>query len=117
MYVIVGLLLWGFGLFWIGIALTASLYYMKCFQKGSCPVEDQYPPKRLKFNIGFWTIIFPLATLTFATFQLTIYTEFLFFYVMSWIFCGAVLIISLVVHFYTLKSVFFNPDEFWASFR
>lgn len=127
---ITALFLWGLGIFWIGLAITGSFYHsgwldFKFFQTTNqkFTVTDNTIPKpaptptKVPFNIGFWAIIFPIATMTFATFEITIFTQFMFFYVMSWIFCSAVLIVSLVVKFHTVRYVIFKPSEFWSKFH
>ena len=58
-----GLFLWGFALFWFFIA-ALTLY--------------QHTSK-IKFNLSFWGIIFPIATFTFSTYQLTIITGMVLF--------------------------------------
>ena len=50
-------------------------------------------------------MIFPLATLTFATFQLEIYTGFVFFRVCSWIFGLGVVLGAVIVHVMTYVMI------------
>lgn len=103
----VGFFMWGFGVFLLGIALMTSISYSTRFRKQA---------KGLPFNLGYWAMIFPLATLTFCTYQLTIYTEFMFFYVFSWIFGLSVVLGSTAVHVTTIYYAFRKPDEFWGAF-
>ncbi len=51
----VGILLWGFGAWWLLIASGITLYYSK---------------QRIPFNLGWWGYTFPLGVFTLATFQL-----------------------------------------------
>jgi C4-dicarboxylate transporter/malic acid transport protein len=53
--VIGGLLFWGYGLWWLGLALLKTLRYLR----------DGLP-----FNLGWWAFTFPLAVYTLATFAL-----------------------------------------------
>lgn len=60
----IGLLLWGFALFWIFTAFITVLHHKN----------------NIKFNLSFWSIIFPIATFNFSTYQLAILTGFWFFH-------------------------------------
>jgi C4-dicarboxylate transporter/malic acid transport protein len=53
--VIGGLILWGYGLWWLGLALLKTQRYLR----GGLP-----------FNLGWWAFTFPLAVYTLATFAL-----------------------------------------------
>lgn len=105
---LVGIMMWGFGVFWLGIAIMTSLSHSKFISKTE---------GGLVFNLGYWTMIFPLATLTFATFQLEIYTGFLFFRVCSWIFGLGVVLGAVIVHVMTGFHAVFKSEEFWGKFK
>ena len=53
--VIGGLLLWGYGLWWLGLALLTTRRYLR---------------EGLPFNLGWWAFTFPLAVYTLGTFAL-----------------------------------------------
>jgi C4-dicarboxylate transporter/malic acid transport protein len=56
-----GLLLWGYGLWWLGLALLTTRRYLR---------------EGLPFNLGWWAFTFPLAVYTLATFALARATGF-----------------------------------------
>ena len=96
-----GLFLWGFALFWFFIA-ALTLY--------------QHTSK-IKFNLSFWGIIFPIATFTFSTYQLTIITGMVLFKFMSIFLMSFILMASFCVHFCTLWEVLLNGEVFWGKFK
>ena len=106
------LLIWSFGIFWIFVCATSSL--RNYFTSNSS--ESETTTTKQIFNTSYWSIIFPLATMTFATYQLTIVTDFMFFYVLSWIFTLIVLGLSLLVHTKTIYAVIFTASEFWRFY-
>ena len=95
-----GLLLWGFALFWIFAAFLTVLHHKN----------------NITFNLSFWSIIFPMATFTFSTYQLAILTDFWLFHVISIFLAAAIFLTAIIVHVFTLCEVFFNSNKFWASF-
>lgn len=105
---LIGLMMWGFGLFWLATAALTSLSHTRYFSKKK---------EGLMFNLGYWTIIFPLATLTFATFQLTIYTNYAVFKWFSWVFGMGVVLGSASIHLMTIYHAFFKPVKFWSKFK
>ena len=105
---LIGLLSWGFGIFLVIAAAVCSMSHCKIF--GECN-------EGLPFNLGYWAIIFPIATYTFATFQLTIYTQMTFFVVMSWVIGLSCFYISVFVHIKTFQYIIFKSKKFWHVFE
>lgn len=89
---IVGIMLWGFGLWWLvhGIysVLTRSVY------------------GRLKFNMGFWGFIFPLGVFTSATIALSKALPSAFFSILSMVFIACLVLLYIGVAFGTLLGTF-----------
>ncbi|WKX26750.1 TDT family transporter [Tatumella ptyseos] len=61
---IMGILLWGFGAWWLLLALGVTCHYLR---------------QGIPFNLGWWGYTFPLGVFTLATFKLAQLTTFLFF--------------------------------------
>lgn len=61
---IMGILLWGFGAWWLLLALGVTCHYLK---------------QGIPFNLGWWGYTFPLGVFTLATFKLAQLTTFPFF--------------------------------------
>ena len=104
----IGLICWG----------TAVYFFILSF---GITISHIYSEIRLtnswKFNLGYWPLIFPLGTLCFCTYAITIYTEMLFFYIMSWIFALICVVLSVFFHVLTIYHTFFNYESWWSSFR
>ena len=102
----IGLNIFGAALFFAMLSSAVSIAYI--YKVGI---------RNLKLNLTYWTIIFPLTTLTLTSFTLTSYTNFLFFYITSWILALIETVLVLVIHVATIYQVFFNADEWWHSFQ
>ena len=61
---VTGILLWGFGAWWLLLALGITCHYLK---------------QGISFNLGWWGYTFPLGVFTLATFKLAQLTPFSFF--------------------------------------
>jgi tellurite resistance protein TehA-like permease len=74
--VIGGLVLWGYGTWWLVMAASITLTYLR----------DGLP-----FNMGWWGFTFPLGVYTLATLNLATQTGMGFFSIM-----GGILVVALV---------------------
>ncbi|KAJ2957131.1 hypothetical protein NQZ79_g7116 [Umbelopsis isabellina] len=87
-----GLLLWGFGLWWL------------CH--GILSVTTRALTNKLLFNMGFWGFIFPLGVFTAATINLAGQLNSAFFSILSLVFLVCLVILYLVIMCLTLQNVF-----------
>lgn len=98
---IFGLLLWGFAIFWL------VLSFLVVFQHRN----------DLKFNLSYWSIIFPVATLTFSTYQLLIISQLIFFKLMAITLCLFIVLTSFTTHVITIYEVVFESQKFWRRLK
>ncbi|KAG2172660.1 hypothetical protein INT43_000007 [Umbelopsis isabellina] len=87
-----GLLLWGFGLWWL------------CH--GIFSVTIRALKNKMPFNMGFWGFIFPLGAYTSATIILAGQLNSAFLYILSLVFLICLVILYLVIMGLTLRNVF-----------
>lgn len=87
--VMAGLLLWGFGLWWL---LMASLITAHYWRSG------------IPFNLGWWGYTFPLGVYTVATFRLAAMLDLGFFGIAGTVFCIMLAVMWLVVAAKTLAG-------------
>lgn len=69
----------------------------------------------MPFNLGWWSIIFPLATQTDATYALAAATGFGFFIWVGRFMWGFLAVITLYVHTKTLMHC--TDPSFWKAFE
>eukprot|EP00123_Amoebidium_parasiticum_P011450 comp20720_c0_seq1/m.27067 comp20720_c0_seq1/g.27067 ORF comp20720_c0_seq1/g.27067 comp20720_c0_seq1/m.27067 type:complete len:518 (-) comp20720_c0_seq1:269-1822(-) len=127
---LIGLLMWGFGCWWLLCAGTLSLHNVrKLFLVFGRPVPFGYGTKEdrdnskpiqtdylgLPFNLGWWGIIFPFCTQIFSTYQLYNDTHFQFFMWMGRIFCCIMVYLSFLVHMKTIHHAW--DGRLWATFK
>ena len=98
--IIMGLMLWGFGLWWL--------------VHGASSVIVRYMKGRIPFNMGFWGFIFPLGVYTSATIILGKVLQSSFFSYLSIVFIILLVILWIIVAFGTIKravngSIFVAP--------
>ncbi len=87
--IIGGLMLWGYGAWWLVMAVAMTLSYLR---------------EGLPFNMGWWGFTFPLAVYTLATLNLGVQTGMGFFTVLGGIFVVALACLWLAVAVRTLAG-------------
>jgi C4-dicarboxylate transporter/malic acid transport protein len=87
---IVGLLLWGYGLWWYVMAWIVTLKYFK---------------EGLPFNMGWWGFTFPIGVFTAATLQLWHTTGYDIFKFLSVVFTIQLIVFWILVFIKTLKGM------------
>merc|ERR1719198_1282895 len=118
---LIGLVMWGLGLFWLYFAATTSCSHISVIQKllrwnGSKNMNEKGETiSFMPFNLGWWGVVFPFITLIMATYQLYIDTHFAFFMWMGRIFAVVLVSISFYVHAKTLYKV--TQPTFWNKFK
>lgn len=95
----VGLIIWGFGMWWLCHGVSSVLI--------------RASTNRLKFNMGFWGFIFPLGVYTTATIDLSVQLSSTFFAVLSAVFIICLVLLYLLVAALTLKDMW-NGNLFKA---
>jgi C4-dicarboxylate transporter/malic acid transport protein len=85
-----GLMLWGYGLWWLGLAALATVRYLR----GGLP-----------FNLGWWAFTFPLAVYTLATFALARETGLTVFAIFGDALCAALALVWTIVAVRTLAML------------
>ncbi len=87
---IVGLLLWGYGLWWYVMAWIITLRFFK---------------QGLPFNMGWWGFTFPVGVFTAATFQLWRITDYTAFEILGLLFSLQLLVFWILVYVKTLQGM------------
>jgi len=88
---IIGLLIWGYGLWWYAMSWVITL---KFFKEG------------LPFSMGWWAFTFPVGVYTAATFQIWHLVQFRFFEVLAIIFSIQLVIFWLIIFSKTIKGIY-----------
>lgn len=92
--VIVGLMLWGLGLWWL--------------IHGTACVAIRMLSSRLRFNMGFWSFIFPLGVFISGTIALGETMKSKFFDYLSVVLLACLAILYCFITFYTVSRAFFG---------
>ncbi|GGO26256.1 TDT family transporter [Deinococcus humi] len=85
-----GLMLWGFGTWWLALACLTTLRFIR---------------QGLPFNLGWWAFTFPLGVFTAATFNLGSLTHLAFFTGLGYVFVPLLVILWLMVTVRTAQGV------------
>lgn len=88
---LLSVILIGFALWWLGIALLTTL---------------KHAQSTLSFNLGWWALTFPLGVFSLAILNLAQQTQLLFIYDMAYVFAFSLVVLWLLVASKTLKGFY-----------